>query len=274
MFDWSGPDSAKRCRISCGGLGVIERQGIKGNRYYFWDLEMAKKNTQKIWPEVTNREQAEKKFLRILDERFNKQNGFALKESDGSVGEFMITKFLNFNSRNKVYELNIRKNLYPFFKDKRFSELTFETYCNYLAYRREKATEEKGIELKDSTLLNESAVLRRVLNVAVKFNYDVNPKKVVSSGDAGLELSERERILEPEERSSLYSVANEFWKDLLDFALNTGLRLNNICGLKWKAVKRDARGIVRIFIKGQDSKNKKQFRIKLNKVALLSTSMQ
>lgn len=268
MFDWTKLDSAKRCRITCGGLGVIERQGIRGNRYYFWDSEMRKKGTQKIWPEVANREQAEKKFLKILDERFNKQNGFKLEDHDGNVGEFMITKFLNFNSKNKVYEWNIRKNLYPFFKDKQFSDLTFETYCDYLADRREKAMEERGTALKDNTLLNETAVLKRVLNVAVKFNYDVNPKKVVSSGDAGLESNEWERILEPEERSLLYSVANEFWTYLLDFALNTGLRLNNICGLKWKAVKRDAKGIVRIFVKGQDSKNRKQFRIKLSPVAL------
>jgi len=264
-FSWSKPDSVGRCRINCGGSGVIERQGERGSTYRFWWKDEKGKRQAEQWPEAINREQAEKKFLRILGAKFDKVNGFKLEESDGFVGDFMVTKFLNLSSTNKAYQRLVETNLYPFFRNYRFSDLTFEVYCNYLAQRRKEA-KENGYELSDGTLLNDSAVLKRVLNVAVKFRKDVNPKLVVDTNTAGLNSSERERILEPEERPLLYAKANEFWKDLLDFALNTGLRLNNICRLKWAAVKTDARNVVRIVISGQESKNKKQFRIKVNPV--------
>jgi len=54
-----------------------------------------------------------------------------------------------------------------------------------------------------------------------------------------LKKSERKRVLKKAEAERLFEKADDFWKILLTFALNTGLRLSNVCGLKWDYVDLD-----------------------------------
>jgi integrase len=47
--------------------------------------------------------------------------------------------------------------------------------------------------------------------------------------------------LKKAEAERLFAKADEFWKTLLSFSLNTGLRLSNVCDLRWEHVDLDER---------------------------------
>jgi len=248
-----------RCRLNCGDFTIIEAKG-KGKTFYYMDfldgetrrtLSLRKLARRPIQDRADAFETARKARNRAYEE--SRSNA----DKREAIFSDFVPEYLNLIRNKRSYPTIknvVKARLEPFFGGYKFLELDLSTSSKYVEERRSEGD-------ADGTIILHLSIFRRMLNVASKFGYEVNAKKAISITDLELNSCRRERILESEEEEKLFSEADEFWKDLLTFALNTGLRLGNICHLKRTSVNFEARNIT---INGYESKNKKQFKIWMN----------
>ncbi len=137
------------------------------------------------------------------------------------------------------------KKLLPVFGDYKLSEISTSMIINYMNKRL--------TEVKPATVYQELALMRRMFNVAIKeFGWiNENPVSKISGISALTKNSARDRWLTLEEEQKLLSVASPLWfKRLLIFALDTGMRRSEILNLKWKDI-----DLKKGFIRVEKSKN-------------------
>ncbi len=117
-------------------------------------------------------------------------------------------------------------NIRPFFTKKRLSQITTWQLERFKAKRRE--------EVSPRTVNAALSLLRRMFNLAIDWGLcEVNPYK------RGMMLAEQEkptRILSLDEQERLLAAAPDHLRDLIEFALNTGMRRGEILSLKWERV--------------------------------------
>jgi integrase len=143
------------------------------------------------------------------------------------------------------------QNLISFFKNRCLSDITPDLIEKYKAKRREKVS--------PSTVNRELACLKTVYSKAIEWEKtESNPVKKVKFYK---EDNVKERILEPGEMKKLLDAAAPHLKAVLIIALNTGMRRNEMLGLKWKNIN-FARGY--IFI--EDSKSGRSRKVPMNSI--------
>jgi len=259
-----------RNRANCGDFSLIESTGKRGVHYYmdYFDgtsrctkglAKMARElgiETRPIKDRTTAFTIARRVRNALYEEGKNTTQDLDKKDvtfEQFAVDYLALIKAQNGNSY-KTKKAIIEGRLVPFFGKFRLEDLNFARTSEYVDMLRK-------VSIADGTITLYLSVFKRMLNVANRFDYPVDARKVVCMSDYNLRKSERNRELKKEEAERLFEAADPFWKDLLAFALNTGLRLGNICNLKWKSVNLEARNIV---ISGFESKNKKKFKIWMN----------
>lgn len=118
-------------------------------------------------------------------------------------------------------------HLKAFFSGKSLAEVTTQRIEQYQAARRAE-------EVSDKTINRELACLKTMLEKAVAWGLiEENPAKRVKK------FREREyqwRILTPEEETRLVAVASDELRRAVIIALNTGMRKDEILGLRWENV--------------------------------------
>ncbi len=128
----------------------------------------------------------------------------------------------------KTDEKYLNVHLIPFFGSMELSEITPEHVSEFV--KRDK----DGV--KSSTVNKHLQVLRKMMNVAVDYRYEIkkNPVRAFHfSSEAGFR---RIRVLSSEEEEKLVKVASPHLKSIIQFALDTGLRLQEILTLQTEDV--------------------------------------
>jgi len=145
-----------------------------------------------------------------------------------------------------------------YFGDKKLSEITPEQIEAYRAKRR-LAPRIPGSKklIKPATINRETAVLKRMFNIARKWRLvENNPVTLV---DMLAERNRRQRYLTTEEAERLVDCAVPHLRPLLVVALNTGARRGELFGLKWRDVNLSAK-----VMSFTDTKNGKRRDIRIN----------
>ncbi|HBR17577.1 MAG TPA: hypothetical protein DD725_08240 [Deltaproteobacteria bacterium] len=149
----------------------------------------------------------------------------------------MIERFRTEYTDQKTYHSKVRdtsvfKSLYSFFGE----NCTLANIENLIGgYEQHR----KSAGIKPATILKELGLLRRMFNVSRKqWKWKVpNP---VSDIELPKVNNGRIRYLSPDEREKLFAVLDEMqakWiKPFVVIALETGLRLSNLCNLMWSEV--------------------------------------
>jgi integrase len=183
-----------------------------------------------------------------------KRDGFGLKEAAKNVYfEDFAAEFLELYCKKKKKswardEISI-EHLKKSFKGKFLSVISPDMIERYMADRKDKVS--------SSTVNREIACLKTLFNKAVQWKkIETNPAANVEKFK---ERNQRERILSDEEMRRLLEVAAPHLKPILIIALSTGMRRNEILGLKWNNVHVPERYL---FI--EDSKSGKSRKIPLN----------
>jgi integrase len=166
----------------------------------------------------------------------------------------MIEKFVDNcipQRSEKPYGSNLQ-TLFNFFGNCFLSKLTPKKVSEYKIKRKTEGA-------LPATINHELAVLKRMFNLAVKdwewFN--ANP---ISSVSLETGVNERDRWITHEEEEKLMSCCPNWFKDIVSFALNTGLRQGEIVDLLWK----DGVDLFRKTITVTRSKNDKKRTIPMN----------
>lgn len=121
------------------------------------------------------------------------------------------------------------KNLKKFFGQKRLSEITEYDLINYRSKRLE--------EVSGTTINRERSCLLRMLNVAVKDNRYKIKKNPISNVKPFKEFPVENRVLSVEEYHKILNAAKQYFKRIIFFACQTGLRKMEILNLKFKQIK-------------------------------------
>ena len=156
-----------------------------------------------------------------------------LPGEDNTFEELMEKYMLEHSVRNKAprtheRDKSLKKHLVDFFGNWPLAEITPRLIAEYKSKRREEGA-------APQTINNETSLMSHAFNLAIKHWEWVkeNPVKKVSKEKVNNLI---ERWLTPEEEQKLLASSPTWLKEIITFAINTGLRLSEILDLKWSRV--------------------------------------
>jgi integrase len=126
-------------------------------------------------------------------------------------------------------------------------------------------------KISAGTLTRDLAVVRRILTLAARLWRDENGKPWLDSVPLLQEVEGERRKPRPiswEEQERLLPALPKYLRDMVLFGLNTGLRVQEICGLKWSdEFKLSGTDISVLVVTEIRAKNKHEWVIPLNTIA-------
>jgi integrase len=178
------------------------------------------------------------------------------KTFKGMMDEFMKEHAPTVSiSMQGSYESSL-KHLLPFFGNKRLLSISRSSISEYKKLRRSQ-------DVKPATINRELAMLSKAFNLAVdEWEWIKERDRPFSKMSYLKENNERYRWLTEDEETSLLAQCPEWLREIIVFALNTGLRQDELLSLEWTRVDLARKTI---FIK--NTKNGKPKTIPLNQVA-------
>ncbi len=209
--------------------------------------------------DTSNKERARKIEAQVLLELAD--NRFYNDEAKRRTFEELRDRYMRDHSKvNKAPDSVVRddcsfKRLSIFFRGFTLAQLTPAMISEYKSLRRSQ-------NAKTATLAKELEVLRHALNFAVKeWEWlDRNPFEKVKIDKPNNKI---ERWLTSEEEQRLLDASPDWLKDIIAFALNTGMRRNEILSLQWSEVDLSRRTATLL-----KTKNKEKRTVPLNQTAL------
>jgi integrase len=137
-------------------------------------------------------------------------------------------------------DVDFVKHLLAFFKDRPLNQITQELVEQYKAHRRKEILARHKYADKDprtvpmSTINRELSCLRRIFNLAI--SWDKAERNPVKGVRFFREESLPARILKDDEIELLLLCCNRITADVVQLALNTGMRRGEILNLRWAQV--------------------------------------
>jgi site-specific recombinase XerD len=172
----------------------------------------------------------------------------------------MMEKFLKEHA-TKV-SINMQRNyrtslkrLIPFFGDSNLLSISPKMLSRYKVLRSEEG-------VKPATINRELAMLSKAFNLAVK-EWEWLKDNTVSRVPKEKENNERDRWLSKDEEKRLLDNCPEWLREIIVFALNTGLRQEELLSIEWPRV-----NLFRKTILIRNTKNGKPKTLPLNMIAL------
>jgi integrase len=151
----------------------------------------------------------------------------------------------------------LNTHLIPFFQNKYLSEITPRDIKQYIDHRKKEGVKNNGErirDLKNKTINLELALLRRMLNLAIKWDYGVVKNPIDSEDFLDDSDSIRNRVLTIEDERRLIKEAAPHLRSIIQCALFQAMRLQEILKLKINDVDFNKEEIT---IQKKVSKNKK-----------------
>jgi integrase len=156
-----------------------------------------------------------------------------LPGEDNTFEELMEKYMEDHSARNKAprtheRDKSLKKHLVGFFGNFPLAEITPRLIADYKSRRREEGA-------APQTINNETSLMSHAFNLAIKHWEWVkeNPVKKVSKEKVNNMI---ERWLTLEEEQKLLASSPIWLKEIIIFAINTGLRLSEVLDLKWSRV--------------------------------------
>jgi len=234
------------------GEGYLRKRGkvwyfefmYKGKRYYEKIGVVSKTVAKEIANEIRSK---------IIRGEYipQKEKSITFKEAAESYLEWY---FKNSNAResSKKKHENRVKQLIEYFGNYRLSEISERLVNKYKDYRLS-----KGVSRK--TINKELTVLKSIFNRAKEsgiFRGDIPKIEKFKEVE-----KEEVRYLTPEEAKRLIEACPEWFKPVIIFALNTGLRAGEIFSLRWENIDFENRVI---YIESTSTKTKKTYKVPMN----------
>ena len=217
----------KRQRWNYGGKGVFKRRSKKGESWCIWYYEKRGKVKKLTVRGATCREDAIRVLEAKVREIFNREHGIA-KKTIGFV-DFAAVYLEKYAKRKKrswrTDEKFLNAQLIPFFGKMELSEITPEHVSDFI-------TKREGERVKNSTIHKHLQVLRKMMNLADEFGYEIKKNPVRPFHFSNEAENQRSRVLDQAEEQRLIAAAAPHLKPIIRFALETGMRRQEILTLE------------------------------------------
>jgi excisionase family DNA binding protein len=238
---------------------VYQRKMEKGKRWCI-NFQVKGKRVRKVIPLA----QTEQEAMIALQEETRKafEREYSLKRAPERIkfSKFKDVYLTNHaKSKKKSWQSDekyLNAQLVPFFGEMELSEIT-PLHVRQFIVKRQK----DGV--KNSSVNRELTVLKKMLNLAIEWDYDLEKNPVTKECFFSEEQYRRKRVLDSEEEKKLYEAASLHLRPILTCALSTGMRSGEILGLKWKNCDLEKR---KITIGADSSKTGKERWIVVNEV--------
>jgi integrase len=207
-------------------MGLYKRGGV-------WWMRFSHKGKQERRSmETTNKRMAEKIQAKVLTQIAEGKWLDVSKGRDTTFAE-LLGKYLSEHSSKKAVsgerrDVTSSKHLLPFFGDMMLDDITPKLISDYKSLRYSTGA-------MPATINREMSLMKHSFSLAVR-EWELctdNPVKRVSMER---ENNARDRWLESEEEEQLLDASPHWLQELIAFALNTGMRMEEILSLSWQQV--------------------------------------
>ncbi len=201
-------------------MGLVKR----GKTYWIRIQHNGKRVQQSL--ETDNRRLAEKRYAKVITDLEEGRYFDTIKAKRITFKE-MADKYLN--RHEKLRDRRTLKTLLPVFGNLTLSEITTELVSDY--------QDERLRKVKPATLYKELALMRRMFNVARREWKWLNNNPVADLSFSVGNNNARDRWLTKDNELKLLEIADPEWvREIVLFALHTGMRRGEILNLNWKDI--------------------------------------
>jgi integrase len=176
----------------------------------------------------TTKTQALRTQEKVRTEVYNGEYELKRNIKNPTLEKFSV-KFLERRKDHRSYERSkiLVMHLLRRFGKRKMTAISLEDAEDYKGWRRSQG-------ISNGTINRELACLKRMFNLAVDWgDVSLNPIQKLKREP---EPEKQDRYVTREEARKLLDVASPHFKPILETAFNTGMRLNEILGLKWEQV--------------------------------------
>jgi integrase len=209
-------------------MSVKRKQRQDGKTVYEIRVQFAGQRVSKTVP--TTFTEAKRIESKILQDLINGTYQIGENKKNPKFREY-ASEYLQSVTWQKSYtrtETSV-KNLIKFFGNKRLSEVTSKDFIDYRTLRLKYVT--------PATTNRERSCLLRMLNIVVKSGDYLRKKNLFADVKSLKEKPVGNRMLELPEYHRLLDASKEYFRRIMIFACNTGMRKKEILGLKFEQIK-------------------------------------
>lgn len=255
--------SKSKTRLTFDNGVIFTRKTKSGSvRFYIEFYNSNEKRTRKVIKNARTVEEAKAALDRETQKAHDVKYGIIRKEKIRfeEFSEIYIRTYAVVKKRSwRTDQMYLKAQLIPFFGEMELSEITLLHVNKFIAKR-------KYDKVKNSTTNRELTVLKKMLGLAIEWNYEIERNPVKKGNFFSEEEYKRNRVLTYEEEKRLFRAAAPHLRSILTCALSTGMRYAEILGLKWENVDLEKQ---QILIKAECSKSGKSRVIPINASLLL-----
>ena len=208
-------------------MGLYKRNS---SQFYWMSFRV---NSRRIFEstETTNKKMAEKIYAKRLTEITEGKwfQNEARKRRFEELREKYMTEhsMINKTPTTQVRDISAFKRLSEFFGGLMLIDITPAKISDYKSLRITKG-------IKPATISRELEVLRHALNLSIQWEWiETNPFSKVKLDKPNNQI---ERWITSEEEKCLLDVSVSWLKEIIVFALNTGMRQDEILSLQWSQI--------------------------------------
>lgn len=244
------PKGNTKTRFNFGYGAIYVRKTKNGKIRWYLDYRNGNgKRIQKVAMLASTKEEAVFALSHEVAIVFNKTHGGPKQKERITFKNFAPIYLGNYAKVRKRSwrsdQLYIEAQLIPFFGEFTLSELSPFHVSNFMVKRQKEG-------VRNSTINRELTVLKKMLNLAEEWDYEIENNPVKKGNFFSEEEFKRDRVLSDEEERRLVASAAPHLKSIIKCALSTGMRYSENLGLRWKNVNLEKRQIT---IKAESSKS-------------------
>ena len=215
--------SKKRQRWNYGRKGVFKRKLKSGYSWCYWHYDEKGKIKKVSVRGATCREDAILAMEQKVREIFYRQHRIKMKSI--KFREFAVIYLEKYAKPKKrswqTDQKFLKGQLIPFFDEMELSEITPEHISDFIAKRKQDG-------VMGSTTNKHLQVLRKMMNLAIDYGYEVKKNPVRPYHFSSEAENQRTRVLSYEEEERLMKEAPPHLKPIIQCALLQGMRLQEI----------------------------------------------
>ncbi|MFQ6070020.1 MAG: hypothetical protein ACE5LC_05775 [Candidatus Aminicenantales bacterium] len=193
--------NSKRWNYGFGGV-YVRKTKTGAERWCIWFYDEKRRRIQKVVKNAKNRQEAVIAMHTEVSRAFNREFRKEKEQKKISFREFALVYLKNYAEPKKKSwksdEKYLNAQLIPFFGEKELSEIAPIDVNKFMVKRQKDG-------VKNSTINRELTVMKKMLNLAIEWGYEIEKNPVKKGNFFSEEEYRRDRVLTRDEEERLFA---------------------------------------------------------------------